>query len=60
MRRGVAGLLLAGALAGGSPVRIEPAYTQEELARMCARGGGWWHPDELTGGFCEFTGPGLP
>jgi len=58
--RGAVGFLLAAALAGCSTARIEPAYTQEELAQACARQGGWWHPDDLTGGFCEIAGTGFP
>lgn len=62
--RGVAGLLLALTLAGCGPVArgsayTEPAYTQEELARICVRRGGWWRPDDLRGGFCEFEAPGF-
>jgi hypothetical protein len=60
--RGVAGLLLALALAGCGPVTrgpAEPAYTQEELAQICVRRGGWWRPDDLRGGFCEFEAPGF-
>jgi len=41
-------------LAGCSSVPIPPTSTQEELKARCERqGSGWWHPDELTGGFCE-------
>jgi hypothetical protein len=57
--RGVAGLLLALALAGCGPVAFGPAYTEEELAQICARRGGWWRLDELRGGFCEFEAPGF-
>lgn len=42
------------ALAGCSSMPIPPTYTQEELKAICERqGSGWWHPDNLTGGFCE-------
>ena len=41
------------ALAGCSSTPIPPTYSQEELKAMCERHGGWWHPDGLTGGFCE-------
>lgn len=57
--RAIVGLLLAVALAGCSTTRIEPTYTQEELAQKCAMHGGWWHPDDLMGGFCEFQSPGM-
>jgi hypothetical protein len=40
-------------LAGCSSVPISPTYTQDELKAICERHGGWWHPDELMGGFCE-------
>jgi hypothetical protein len=59
MRR-AAGLLLALALAGCGSVPLGPAYTEDELAGICVRHGGWWHPDELRGGFCELETSGLP
>ena len=34
-------------------------YTEEELAEYCARRGGWWRPDELMGGHCEFEADGF-
>ena len=41
-------------LAGCSSMPIPPTYTQEELKTKCERqGSGWWHPDGVTGGFCE-------
>lgn len=40
-------------LVGCSSVPIPPTYTQDELKAICERHGGWWHPDELVGGFCE-------
>ena len=55
-----AGLLLALALAGCGSVPLGPAYTEDELAEICVRHGGWWHPDELRGGFCELETSGLP
>jgi hypothetical protein len=55
--RGLA-LLLGLALAGcGAP--IERPYTQEELEVKCVMRGGWWHRDDLMGGFCEFQAPGF-
>ena len=52
-------LLLAAALAGCGSVAFGPAYTEEELAEYCARRGGWWRPDELMGGHCEFEADGF-
>jgi hypothetical protein len=57
--RGVAALLLALLLAGCGLVAFGSAYSEEELARVCAQRGGWWRPDELRGGFCEFEAPGF-
>ncbi|HWN13433.1 MAG TPA: hypothetical protein VNU02_06215 [Candidatus Dormibacteraeota bacterium] len=57
--RGVAGFLLALVLAGCGPIAFGPAYTDEELAQSCVRRGGWWRPDDLRGGFCEFEAPGF-
>jgi hypothetical protein len=57
--RDVAALLLAVLLAGCGPVAFGSAYSEEELARSCAHRGGWWRPDELRGGFCEFEAPGF-
>ena len=49
--------LLAGSfavLSGCSTIPIAPTYTQDELKAQCERqGSGWWHPDDLTGGYCE-------
>ena len=58
--RGAAGLLLALALAGCGSVPFGPVYTEDELAGICVRHGGWWRPDELRGGFCELETSGLP
>src|SRR5215470_10933387 len=40
-------------LVGCSSVSIPPTYTEDELKVICERHNGWWHPDELVGGFCE-------
>ena len=40
-------------LVGCSSVPLPSTYTQGELKAICERHGGWWHPDELVGGFCE-------
>jgi len=52
----VAGALLAGC-AGMARLDSGPTYTQAELAAICQRNGGWWHADDLMGGFCEYEGP---
>ncbi|HZP35935.1 MAG TPA: hypothetical protein VFE48_05505 [Methylomirabilota bacterium] len=57
--RALAGLLVAVALAGCGSVAFGPAYTEDELARMCLRRGGTWYADELRGGHCEFEGTGF-
>ena len=44
-------------LAGCSSVAIPPAYTQAELKAECDRRRGWWRPDDLIGGYCDFRGP---
>ena len=36
----------------GAP--IPPTYTQDELRATCERQRGWWHPDGLIGGHCEY------
>ena len=36
---------------------IAPAYSQDELKAKCDRQRGWWRPDELMGGYCDFRGP---
>lgn len=41
-------------LAGCATQAITPTYTQDELRDQCERqGSGWWHPDDLMGGYCE-------
>ena len=44
-------------LAGCSSVAIPPTYTQAELKAECDRRRGWWRPDDLIGGYCDFRGP---
>jgi hypothetical protein len=56
MRGFVCFLVLALAGCGG---QIERPYTEEELEARCVMQGGWWHRDDLKGGFCEFQAPGL-
>jgi len=48
------GAALGGIVAGCSSVPIPPTYTQPELRAICERRGGWWHDDDLMGGFCEY------
>ena len=31
-----------------------------DWAQRCQHSGGWWHPDELFGGYCEYQGTGFP
>jgi hypothetical protein len=52
------GLLLVLTLAGCGAA-MERAYTEAELEATCVMRGGWWHPDDLMGGFCEFQAPGF-
>lgn len=51
-------LALSIALASGC-ASIPPTYTQQELEQRCVRAGGWWRPDQLIGGLCEFQSPGM-
>jgi acyl-CoA synthetase (AMP-forming)/AMP-acid ligase II len=52
--------MAAAMLAGCSSTPIPPTYTQDELKAICERHGGWWHPDELVGGYCEYESDSLP
>ncbi len=56
-RRILVGVLLgvgvSGILVACSNVAIPPTYTQAEFKAICERRGGWWHDDDLMGGFCE-------
>ena len=36
---------------------IPPVYTQADLKAECDRHRGYWRPDELRGGYCDFRGP---
>ena len=56
---GLAGLALALILAGCGPIAFGSAYSEDELGRMCIQREGWWRPDDLRGGFCEFEAPGF-
>jgi hypothetical protein len=47
-------------LGGCRSTPIPPTYTQEELKAICARQGGWWRPDDLAGGYCEYQQGGFP
>ncbi len=46
---------LASACAGAIP----PTYSQGELAQRCQRTGGYWWPDDLIGGHCEYESGGF-
>ena len=60
MARVVASILILCALGGCAGGAIPPTYTQAELAERCWRTGGWWRPDTLMRGFCEYEAPGMP
>jgi len=46
-------VVVALTMAGCSTVPVPPTYTQDELKEICERHGGWWHRDDLEGGFSE-------
>jgi ferric-dicitrate binding protein FerR (iron transport regulator) len=50
-------LIAVSILVGCSGVPVPPTYTQEELKAECDRHRGWWRPDDLRGGYCDFRGP---
>jgi hypothetical protein len=52
-------LAVALGLAGGCSGTISPTYSQAELAQRCQQTGGWWHPDDLMGGNCEYESQGF-
>jgi hypothetical protein len=54
----VALVVTALALAGCSSAPIEKAYSEDQLKQRCELTGGWWRPDQLIGGFCEYQAPG--
>jgi hypothetical protein len=47
-------VLIVSVLVGCSSVPIPPTYTPDELRAICERHRGWWHPDGLFGGYCEY------
>jgi hypothetical protein len=55
--RAVALGLASAALIACTTAPIPSTYTQDELKARCDRQRGWWRPDELMGGFCDFRGP---
>jgi len=59
--RGILAVILIAAALGSGCAELAtahaPTYTQAELAAICQRNGGWWHGDDLIGGFCEYEGP---
>lgn len=46
--------LTACMIACATTTPLPPTYTQTELKAMCERRGGWWHPNDLVGGYCEY------
>jgi hypothetical protein len=38
-------------------VPVAPTYTQADLQAACDKHRGWWRPDGLRGGYCDFRGP---
>ena len=50
----LASLVMLDAGCGSAP--IGPTYTQQELKAICERQRGWWHADDLMGGYCEYRG----
>jgi hypothetical protein len=52
-------LAMALGLASGCAGTIPPTYTQVELAQRCQRTGGWWHPEVLMSGYCEYQAQGF-
>ena len=47
-------VLTASLLIGCSSVPIPPTYSQDELRVRCERQRGWWHPNGVRGGYCEY------
>ena len=52
-------MVSAAIVAGCTGVPIPPTYTQDELRVICERYGGWWRPDGLVGGHCEYQSDGF-
>jgi hypothetical protein len=52
-------LVVALGLASGCAGAIPSPHTQAELAQRCQQTGGWWHPDDLMGGHCEYESAGF-
>jgi hypothetical protein len=48
------GLIAVTILAGCSSVPVLPTNAQGELRAECDRHRGWWRPDDLRGGYCEY------
>ena len=45
---------LAAAACLGGCATGSPIYTQADLKAECDRHRGWWRPDDLRGGYCEY------
>ena len=57
--RGTRALLLsalatAACLGGCTTSPISPVYSQADRKAECDRHRGWWRPDDLRGGYCEY------
>ena len=52
-------LALTLAVVSGCTGVISATYSPADLAQRCEVTGGWWHPDELMGGYCEYQAPGF-
>jgi hypothetical protein len=50
---------LAIGLASGCAGIFPPTYSQAELGQRCQKTGGWWHPNDLIGGDCEYESGGF-
>jgi len=48
----LAAAVCLGGCTTGSP--ISPVYTQADRKAECDRHRGWWRPDDLRGGYCEY------
>jgi hypothetical protein len=54
------GALLAVALGLAVGCAGPVASVDGNWLQRCEQSGGWWHPNELFGGYCEYQGTGFP